>query len=116
MPADCPFCLSNNLLKSSVIASSPGGFLTAAAGDPGNYLIVPKEHAEALSGLPDDWWHDVKELLAQIPNLSDHYNMSVNVGESAGQSVKHLHFWIIPRVAGLPSSGKGLARLISEAS
>ncbi len=57
----------------------------------------------------------MRELLPLVPELGEHYNLSLNVGKSAGQSVKHLHFWVIKREGGLGSSGKGLARLISEA-
>ena len=51
-------------------------------------------------------------MLKEIPALGDHYNISTNVGKNAGQSVKHLHFWIIPRATNKPSSSKGLASLI----
>jgi diadenosine tetraphosphate (Ap4A) HIT family hydrolase len=54
-------------------------------------------------------------LLPHIPDLPDDYNLVLNHGALAGQSVKHLHLWVIPRFAGKPSSGKGFARLILEA-
>ena len=113
---DCPFCLENKLLKTEILVETDDGFLIPAYGSPGNYLIIPKQHAEAPGDLPDSWWQDVKELFAHIPETGDHYNMSLNVGEHAGQTVKHLHFWVIPRQAGLPSSGHGLATLLDTAN
>lgn len=111
---DCPFCLENNLFKGEIIATSDQGFLTTNAFAPGNFLIIPKSHTEKLADLPDTWWIDVKTLLAKVPGLKGDYNFVVNCGKAAGQSVKHLHFWVIPRRHDSPSGGKGLARLIAE--
>lgn len=112
---DCVFCRSNGRLKGEVIVASEGAYMIESASSPGNYLIVPDTHVEALQELPDSWWADLKELLAKVPNLGKNYNMSINIGREAGQTVGHLHFWLIPRLAERASSGKGLARLIEEA-
>lgn len=115
MPTDCPFCLDNNLFKGEILATSEQGFLTTNAFMPGNFLIIPKAHIEQPTDLPDTWWVDFKTLLPQVPNLAGDFNITVNYGKAAGQSLKHLHFWIIPRKSDMPSSGKGLARFIAEA-
>lgn len=112
----CPFCLSNELLRGTVLTDSPGAYLIEAADSPGNYLIIPKAHAESPVDLPDQWWQEMKILLGRVPNLPAAYNIAMNVGKDAGQSVKHLHFWVIPRASGQAASGKGLARLIHEAN
>jgi diadenosine tetraphosphate (Ap4A) HIT family hydrolase len=109
----CPFCLDNGLLATKIIASTDTAFVTNTQTREGTYLIVPSDHVEDVAQLPDDWWTDVKQLLHQLPELGD-YNLSVNVGEQAGQRLKHLHFWVIPRQANMPSSGKGMAALIAE--
>jgi diadenosine tetraphosphate (Ap4A) HIT family hydrolase len=80
-----------------------------------SYLIIPAGHYESLLDLPDNWWQDMKSLLGRVPGLAGDYNLSLNYGKNAGQSLKHLHFWVIPREDGKPSSGKGFARLIAEA-
>lgn len=115
MTNDCPLCLENNLFKGEILATSEQGFLSTNAFMPGNFLIIPKAHIEQLTDLPDTWWSDIKTLLPHIPNLASDYNLALNYGKASGQSLKHLHFWIIPRKTGMPSSGKGLARFISEA-
>ncbi len=112
---DCPFCLSNNLFKGEIIAQSDAAYLTRNNFAPGCYLVIPTMHVESLLELPDNWWQGVKAVLATLPELPASYNLSLNVGKEAGQSIKHLHFWIIPRAVSRPSSGKGLARLIQEA-
>jgi diadenosine tetraphosphate (Ap4A) HIT family hydrolase len=114
--ADCPFCRSNGLLKSEVIAESEGAYMIPALQSPGCYLIIPTGHAETIADLPDTWWRDIKALLPKVPELTASYNLSFNIGAEAGQTVKHLHLWVIPRPAHTPSSGKGLARLLSEAN
>lgn len=111
----CPFCLQNGLFKGEAIAQTDNGFVTEALYNPGCYLIIPTLHAETISELPDYWWKEMKALLPQVAGPQSSFNISLNFGADAGQTVDHLHFWIIPRKAGKPSSGKGLARLISEA-
>lgn len=115
-PPDCPFCRSNNLLKVPVLAEAGTAYLVEAHGSPGCYLILPANHAETPADIPDEWWRDVKEMLAKMPAPLDHYNLSFNIGKLAGQTVKHLHLWVIPRVAGQGAAGKGLATLISDAN
>lgn len=97
-----------------MLVQSEGAYLIEAHTNPGNHLIIPKGHVISPLELPDNWWYDMKQLLAHIPGLAKEYNIAMNLGEHAGQSVKHLHFWVVPRGAGQPASGKGLARLIAE--
>lgn len=107
---DCPFCLTNNLLETPIIAETTDGFLTISKSHPQNYLAIPRVHVERIVDLPDDWMRDFKQLIMAVPDLED-FNISLNKGKHAGQTVEHLHFWIIPR-ADDKSSGKGLATLI----
>jgi diadenosine tetraphosphate (Ap4A) HIT family hydrolase len=112
----CPLCRTNGLLKSEVLADSPGAYLVENLNWPGDYLIIPSEHIESPLELPDTWWRDMRDLIAKIPHPPEYYyNITLNVGKPAGQTIKHLHFWIIPREAGRPSSGKGLATFIKAA-
>ena len=78
----------------------------------GNYLIIPSYHAESISDLSDNWWKSVKQLIQKVPDLPEDYNVSFNIGKEAGQTIKHLHLWVIPRSAGEPASGTGLAGLV----
>ena len=115
-PTDCALCRANNQLKTEVVAETPGGYLIPAITSPGNFLIIPNAHIESPQDLPDSWWSDVKTLLASMPDQPSQYNISLNIGQAAGQRIKHLHFWVIPRAGGQPASGKGLALLIQEAN
>ncbi len=113
---ECPFCRSNGALKGQVLFSSDGAYLIESLSNPKCYLIVPETHIESLSELPDTWWRDLKTVLRHVPGLTCDYNVSINIGKQAGQTVRHLHFWVIPRAAGQAASGKGFARLIDEAN
>jgi L-threonylcarbamoyladenylate synthase len=115
VPRDCPFCRTNRKLKGDVLFASDGAYLIEAVSNPGDYLIIPELHVESLSELTDTWWHEVKSVLGKVPDLKGRdYNVSVNVGTAAGQTVRHLHFWVIPRGEDRPSSGTGLAGLIEK--
>lgn len=110
----CTFCRSNGILKGEVTAETDSAYLIEAAYGSSNYLIIPTDHIESISDLPDNWWVDVKTLVPKIPNLLKDYNLSFNIGGEAGQTLKHLHLWVIPREADQPASHKGLARLIED--
>jgi diadenosine tetraphosphate (Ap4A) HIT family hydrolase len=70
---------------------------------PGHLLIIPGRHVasvfEATSIEIPDLWNLVcraKEYLDQKYS-PDGYNIGINDGESAGQTVMHLHIHLIPR-------------------
>lgn len=111
---ECPFCKDNHLLKGDILAETAGAYLIANITFPGNYLIIPSSHTESLTDLPDTWWQDVKELLGKVPEHLAEYNVSFNIGRQAGQTVKHVHLWVIPRNETQPNAGKGLASLIGS--
>jgi diadenosine tetraphosphate (Ap4A) HIT family hydrolase len=60
------------------------------------------------------WWADFKEMFDHIEQLPENYNITLNIGHAAGQTVKHLHFWIVPRSEEGPAAGKGLATLARD--
>lgn len=114
LPHDCPFCLSNGLLATPIVYENDTVLLTTPLKSPvqGAYIITPKAHTTELTHLPDTWWKDVKIALEALPAKPTSFNISTNYGKAAGQSIQHLHFWVVPREDGKPSSGKGLAGLV----
>ena len=74
----------------------------------GHVLVIPKTHSTGLLDTDDDALAAVvmrvKKVAAHMKaSLScDGFNILQNNGEAAGQTVKHLHFHIIPRYAGEP--------------
>jgi len=113
VPQDCPLCRTNGNLRGTVLFATEGAYLIEASTQPGKYLIIPDAHVEALDELTDAWWAEMKAILAHVPGLPADYNVTINIGSNAGQTLPHLHFWVIPRVAGRRSSGQGLAGLMN---
>jgi diadenosine tetraphosphate (Ap4A) HIT family hydrolase len=73
---------------------------------PGHLLVLPNRHVASYFDCTDEerraLWQmveDAKRLL-DLRHVPDGYNLGVNVGEAAGQSVFHVHVHVIPRYAG----------------
>ncbi len=81
-------------------------FLDVGPINPGHLLIVPRTPAATLSDLPPA---DAAHIGGLLPSLcravlaatgAEGLNVIVNHGPSAGQTVAHVHWHIIPRFAG----------------
>ena len=72
----------------------------------GHVLIVPKWHATSLFEATQAELVSVGKLLITVKELLDErfhpdgYNIGVNVGEVAGQTIFHWHVHVIPRYRG----------------
>nr|WP_018249044.1 HIT family protein [Orenia marismortui] len=72
----------------------------------GHLLIIPKRHFSSFFELSKEEMNDIYDLINQgkekLDKLysPDGYNIGVNVGETAGQTIMHLHIHIIPRYKG----------------
>jgi diadenosine tetraphosphate (Ap4A) HIT family hydrolase len=87
---------------------------------PGHALVVPrrliatwfeasKEERQAIFDLVDE----VKRLLDARTPAPDGYNIGINCGEAAGQTVMHLHVHVIPRYRGdVPDPTGGVRNVI----
>ena len=82
----------------------------------GHTLVIPKRHAAGLLDADDEMLAAlvvrVKKVAAHIKDTlgCDGFNILQNNGEAAGQTVKHIHFHIVPRWNGDPlvfSNSKG---------
>lgn len=106
----------------TIVSETTHGYLAIPSNSPvpGAYLIIPKRHIIDDRDLPDDWQLHRRELMRYIPWIDDAaHNCVTNVGISAGQTVAHVHEWIIPRIHELPGSTayhKGMATLVGEAN
>ena len=118
---DCPFC--------SRIASggSPvSGFSVVALPDafplnPGHTLVVPRRHVADLFDLSPGEQADVWRLVAEVKadlqreRKPDAFNVGVNVGAAAGQTVDHAHVHVIPRFRGDVADPRGGVRWVIPA-
>ena len=68
---------------------------------PIHYLIIPKEHIKSAAEITSENAHVVAHIFEVIAKLSkdlgleDGFRVVTNCGESAGQTVHHLHFHLL---------------------
>ena len=112
----CPFCKVES--EREIIASSP---LSVAVFDgfpvsPGHALIIPKRHVSSFFDLSKEERQDLLNLADSVKRIleeryhPDGYNIGINVGEAAGQSIFHVHMHLIPRYQGDVPSPRGGVR------
>jgi diadenosine tetraphosphate (Ap4A) HIT family hydrolase len=112
---NCVFCPGNGKVE---IVRDLGSMYVVRAKDPATmedlgdrWLIIPAEHAESLDDLSIDWGVILTELV-YATGLTSGFNLSLNVGPEAGQTMSHLHWWLIDRST--DELGKGMSWMIDE--
>ena len=80
-------------------------------------LIIPKRHAETYFDLNDAELDEIPEILNRQRDAilgKDHtvtgFNIGINSGEDAGQTVMHCHIHLIPRRKGDMENPRGGVR------
>jgi diadenosine tetraphosphate (Ap4A) HIT family hydrolase len=117
MRTACPFC---SPAPDRVVTSSS---LTLTLRDlfpvsPGHTLIIPRRHFPSLLEATPEEIAEIWQALRQAANdltrehQPDGFNVGINVGQAAGQTVMHLHVHLIPRYAGDQSDPRGGIRRI----
>ncbi len=85
---------------------------------PGHTLLVPRRHVVSLFDLTVVEWVELGQLLAWVRTAlqaefrPDGFNIGVNEGVAAGQTVMHLHVHLIPRYRGDRPDPRGGVRSI----
>jgi diadenosine tetraphosphate (Ap4A) HIT family hydrolase len=131
----CPFCNPDNsriiLANTHAIAIHDGFPVT-----PGHSLIVPKRHITSFfeatreeQAAMFDLLAEMRQLLLNPPqpfrpaswvpfdkagslSVPDGFNIGINDGAAAGQTVMHLHIHLIPRYSGDTEDPRGGVRWI----
>jgi diadenosine tetraphosphate (Ap4A) HIT family hydrolase len=103
MMSNCPFC---DIESNRIIGSAPGvlALLDHNPCSKGHALVVPRRHIPNYLDLSMDEVTDMhvlaRALAAQFqatdPTIKG-FNIGLNIGEAAGQTVFHAHLHIIPR-------------------
>jgi len=115
--APCPFCFPE---PSKIILSNEHAlaFLDGFPVTPGHSLIVPRRHIVSFFEATAEEQAALFDLVAQMRQLlvaerqPDGFNIGVNDGAAAGQTVMHLHVHLIPRYAGDTEDPRGGVRWI----
>jgi len=115
--SNCPFC---DLDPSRVVAQSE---LAVALRDgypvsEGHTLIVPRRHVSDWFDATDEERTEIFKLVDECKQsldperAPDGYNIGMNIGIAAGQTVMHLHVHLIPRYEGDVDDPTGGVRLV----
>ena len=111
----CPFC---KLSQREIIYENDSciSFYDEYPVSPGHTLIIPKHHVSSYFDLTDVEHKDMNDCLMHLKQIIDDryhpdgYNIGVNIGEYAGQSVFHCHMHLIPRYKGDVDNPRGGVR------
>jgi ATP adenylyltransferase len=113
----CIFChLDRPILAETRLSI---GFLDSFPVSNGHALVVPRRHVVSLWEMTTEEYTDAFNLVRQVKDVLQKkfepqgFNVGVNCGEAAGQSVFHAHIHVIPRYTGdVPSSRGGVRNII----
>ena len=117
----CPFC--QRLTDGPLVAESAlaAAFLDAYPLNEGHCLIVPRRHESDFFALTSEeqsavWTlaNDVRQS-REMTRIPDGYNVGINIGAAAGQTVAHAHLHIVPRFCGDVEDPRGGIRWIIPA-
>ena len=114
---NCPFCTPD---PTRIVAQAP---LACALRDgfpvsPGHVLVIPRRHIPSWFEATPEERIAIFDLLDAVKKTTDDrshpqgYNIGINVGEAAGQTVMHLHVHLIPRFDGDVSDPSGGVRFV----
>lgn len=110
---NCPFCSEPKIVIENELALASFDSYPVSAG---HCLVTPRRHVaeyfQATAAEKAAIWALVDELKPIIDRQfsPDGYNIGVNVGAAAGQSIPHLHIHVIPRYAGDVENPQGGVR------
>lgn len=112
---DCPFCSRYN---DDMFIENDLAFVLydTYPVSRGHCLIIPHRHVAEYFEASDDekvaigLLVDEMKAVIDLEHNPDGYNIGVNIGETAGQSVPHVHIHMIPRYQGDMEDPRGGVR------
>jgi diadenosine tetraphosphate (Ap4A) HIT family hydrolase len=115
--AACPFCA---IAPEEILIACP---LAIARHDlfpvsKGHTLIIPRRHVRSFFETTEDERRGMMALLDEAKGVIDRehrpdgYNVGINDGVAAGQTVMHVHMHLIPRYAGDSPDPRGGVRWV----
>ncbi|MEQ8235163.1 MAG: HIT family protein [Syntrophomonadaceae bacterium] len=110
---NCVFCEMSTYIASNDLAFA---IYDKYPVNPGHILIIPKRHVSDYFDTTTEERQAFNELIEECKTIleekysPDGYNIGVNCGEPAGQTVFHVHVHLIPRFKGDIDNPKGGVR------
>ena len=117
MPTPCLFCHmpeARIVLRDALAYAVRDSFPVT----PGHTLVIPKRHVVSFFDTTAEERAAMLALLDQAKRLLDEefhpdaYNIGVNDGAAAGQTIAHLHWHLMPRYTGDAADPRGGVRWI----
>ncbi len=113
----CLFCSDGLRLGAIAESRSVYAIEDAFPVTPGHVLVIPKRHTRDFFTMTSEELRDTTELLGILkdralrddPSITG-FNVGVNCGASAGQTVPHAHIHLIPRRDGVTVEPRGGVR------
>lgn len=117
---ECPFC---NLREERIWIETDSAIalLDSFPVSPGHTLVIPGDHIQTLMDLPENDFNDIWGLVSHVRKLllekykPDGFNIGINEGVAAGQTVPHAHIHVIPRFNGdVPDPRGGIRWVVPQ--
>ncbi|MBZ5538184.1 MAG: HIT family protein [Acidobacteriia bacterium] len=115
---ECVFCerisLGDTILQTDLAVA----FFDKFPVSPGHVLIVPRRHEIDFFRLTEEEQEEIWGLVdltrkhIETKHSPDGYNIGINAGKAAGQTVAHAHLHIIPRYLGDVEDPRGGIRWV----
>lgn len=117
MSTVCPFC---SLDEERILAGNDLAVVTRDGFpvSPGHTLVVPRRHVASWFETTPEEQRAVLDLLGTAKQQLDAerspagYNIGINDGPAAGQTVRHVHLHLIPRYDGDTEDPRGGVRWV----
>jgi histidine triad (HIT) family protein len=109
MVSECVFCkIAEGKIPSSRIYENDSFFSVSDAHPiiEGHSLVIPKKHFETILDMPSSLEMELLDCIKKTAMIlikkykSEGFHVANNNFEAAGQTVKHVHFHILPRKKG----------------
>ena len=102
---ECPFCNiePNRLIEKTQLSFA---FFDKFPVSIGHTIIIPRRHEPNYLNLTSEEKLDIEKLTNSVINYlkmkfsPDGFNIGINIGKAAGQTIFHSHIHIIPRYDG----------------
>ncbi|NVK49258.1 MAG: HIT domain-containing protein [Cyclobacteriaceae bacterium] len=111
--SDCPFCYPDSNIELLLESAQAFSILDKYPVNPGHSLIIPKRHVSDYFELNFReqsslffMLNEVKKRIQKRFNPNG-FNVGINIGEKAGQTVSHVHIHLIPRYSGDVENPRG---------
>lgn len=108
----CPFCEYDSIIEGSLTYVRYDKFPVSK----GHCLIITKRHVETWFDMNQDEQAEAFALIDKVKQVLDEkyspdgYNIGMNCGETAGQTILHAHIHVIPRYRGDMADPRGGVR------